>query len=582
MGAHPLIPELQLWPQPKRLECFEHDFGSVEQPFQLQGVPESIAEIEGFAAGPIRGLAVMKAELPGQAYGLVLKNDEITLEYGDHAGLRYGLRTLRQILSHERVPELEIYDEPSIQTRALMLDISRDRIPTMDTFFEWLNRAANLKANHVQLYLEHSFAYKNHETVWREASPITAEELKQLDDYAHERGIELSVCQNTFGHTERWLMHEPYAKLGNFDNIKERLEKGEGPFSFNPAHPDSLALPLEWGQELRPLLRSSCLNFGGDETIDLGQGASEAVVRKQGLAQVYAQHLKALAEGLQQQGWTCQFWADIALGHPHLLESLPKDLTALAWGYEADSDFERWGQRFEKSGHSWWACPGTSAWRSMVGRRDARSGSIASALSAALKYRAQGMMITEWGDLGHRQTLPWAWLGWSEGLGAAWSGVALTDWEALSRHTFPHMHIGTARWMDQVSAVEQAPRRGCIHPLRGGQLINANLPFVDSLLPWGEQKFLPDPNLWHELSAQYESLESRCPSDDEHLLHSLHQLRWLCERATLRRTGASPKEWQTRGQALMDAHQRLWRLTDREGGLKDSLKHFTKLLEECS
>jgi hypothetical protein len=580
MNSHRKKNELKLWPLPKELKFFDGHFNLPSHSYRLNGVPEKLAKVEGCSEGFIIGDA-KKSDLPEQSYCIVIRFEKVTLEYGDEAGLQYGLRTLSQIFSQECIPELEIYDEPTIKIRAIMLDVSRDRIPTMETLYGIIDQAAALKANHIQLYLEHSFAYKDHEIVWREASPMTSEELKKLDKYTHERGIDLSVCQNMFGHTERWLIHEPYDQMGNFDNIKERVSEGGGPFSFNPTHPDSLSLPLEWGKELKPLLESGIINFGGDETVDLGQGASEALVKKNGLANVYANHLKALAEGLQKQNWKCQFWADIALEHPKLLESLPNNLTALAWGYESDSDFERWGQRLKASGMSWWACPGTSAWRSLVGRRDARSGSIISAFSASLKYGAEGMMITDWGDVGHRQTLPWTWLGWSEGLGVAWSGEMEFDWESLSRCTFPSWPIETASWMDEISAVEQDIRQDCTHPIRGGKLINASLPFVDSLLDWDDDKFLPDLKTWHKFMVKYDQMLKNCPVGDEQLLHGLNQVRWLCERACLRRSKGSTEGWKQRGYDLIESHQRLWLQTDRVGGLKDSLSHFEKLIEHA-
>ena len=91
----------------------------------------------------------------------------------------------------------------------------------------------------------------------------------------------------------------------------------------------------------------------------------------------------------------------------------------LAWGYEADSDYADWSQKL--AGRRWWVCPGTAAWRSFGGRKDARRGSVAAALAAG-KGQAEGFLMTEWGDAGHRQQWPVAWLGLVEGAGAAWSG----------------------------------------------------------------------------------------------------------------------------------------------------------------
>ena len=70
-----------------------------------------------------------------------------------------------------------------------------------------------LRFNELQLYAEHTFAYKEHSTVWNNASPMTAAEVCLIDDYCTGRGIELVANQNSFGHLERWLKHDRYRAL---------------------------------------------------------------------------------------------------------------------------------------------------------------------------------------------------------------------------------------------------------------------------------------------------------------------------------------------------------------------------------
>ena len=52
-----------------------------------------------------------------------------------------------------------------------MLDISRCKVPTLATLKTLIEQFADLKYNQLQLYTEHTFAFTDHETVWRDASP---------------------------------------------------------------------------------------------------------------------------------------------------------------------------------------------------------------------------------------------------------------------------------------------------------------------------------------------------------------------------------------------------------------------------
>ncbi len=64
--------------------------------------------------------------------------------------------------------------------------------------------------------------YRGHEVVWREASPFTPDEIRELDALCRERYVELVPNQNSLGHLHRWLVHEPYRQLA------EQLQMTEG------------------------------------------------------------------------------------------------------------------------------------------------------------------------------------------------------------------------------------------------------------------------------------------------------------------------------------------------------------------
>ena len=86
-----------------------------------------------------------------------------------------------------------------------MLDVSRNRVPTRTTLARLVEVLDRCRFNQLQLYVEHTFAYAGHEDVWRDASPLTADDLRWLDDRCAEVGIELVANQNCFGHLAPWL-----------------------------------------------------------------------------------------------------------------------------------------------------------------------------------------------------------------------------------------------------------------------------------------------------------------------------------------------------------------------------------------
>ncbi len=91
-----------------------------------------------------------------------------------------------------------------------MLDISRDKVPTMATLQAVIDRLASLKVNQVQLYSEHTFAYRrpSPRSTPRPARS-TPPRSAQLDAFCRARHVELVPNQNCLGHMNRWLGPRP-------------------------------------------------------------------------------------------------------------------------------------------------------------------------------------------------------------------------------------------------------------------------------------------------------------------------------------------------------------------------------------
>ena len=156
-------------------------------------------------------------ELGLEAYKLIIEMDSITIRHSSQRGRFNALLTLSQMVlsgyKEGSLPCCTIEDEPLFLNRAVMLDVSRNRVYKMEYLKQMIRRLVLLKYNQIQLYTEHTFAYEGHEEVWQEASPFTPSQIREIDQFCQDRGVELVPNQNSFGHMERWLMHEKYKDL---------------------------------------------------------------------------------------------------------------------------------------------------------------------------------------------------------------------------------------------------------------------------------------------------------------------------------------------------------------------------------
>jgi hexosaminidase len=371
--------------------------------------------------------------LPAQGYALSIDPQGVRIGYADADGLRHARATLAQIRAQSEgsLPGLRIRDWPDFAVRGYLLDVSRDRVPTRTTLARLVERLALLRLNQLQLYTEHTYAYRDHEAVWRDASPLTSDDLRWLDAVCRERGIELVANQNCFGHMERWLRHPAYRDRAEAPEGWQPRWGGRRPPSVLAPTGDNARFALGLVRELMENFRSRRVNIGCDETFELGRGRSRKEVAARGRERVYLEHLLRLLAGLHADGCDVQFWGDMLRGRPELVAELPREnTTALVWHYEAPLDpeavaalpeaareamaefgiteaslrgFAGHVPAFVESGFPFWVCPGTSTWNALVGRLPNARANLCDAAEVGLAQGAAGLLITDWGDDGHLQ-----------------------------------------------------------------------------------------------------------------------------------------------------------------------------------
>lgn len=529
-----------------------------------------------------------------QGYRLTIAPEGIQVYAHDAAGIFYAVCTLAQLLQQvagSELPCLEIRDWPDFPARGVMLDVSRDKVPTMETLFPLVDRLASWKINQLQLYIEHTFAYHAHRVVWEHASPFTGEEILALDAYCRERFIELVPNQNSFGHLEPWLRHAPYSDLAEtleeFDTPWNMRRKG--PFGLAPENPGSIEFVRGLYDELLPYFTSRQINVGCDETIDLGQGASKAICAERGTGQVYLDFLMKIYRDVTRRGYKMQFWGDIITHYPDLVPQLPSDAIALEWGYEFDHPFDANGAQFAAAGVPFYVCPGTASWNSLVGRTDNARGNLLNAAENGLKHGAIGYLNTDWGDSGHWQYLPMSYLGFGVGAAYSWSlesNRALDVPAALSYFAFDDASGVMGRLAYDLGNLYLIPHTPRMHnssilfwALQGYTLenrlveatpedVHATLERLDAILaPLAEAPLAsPDADLVRREFANAGRL----------LRHACRRLLYLLGQETDIPAMRADLE------GAIAEHKTLWLARNRPGGLEHSLTRFDSLRKAYS
>jgi hexosaminidase len=465
-----------------------------------------------------------------------------------------------------------------------MLDISRDKVPTMETLKALIDRLAGWKINQVQLYTEHTFAFRDHEEVWRDASPLTAEEVRDLDRYCRDRHVELVPNQNCLGHAERWLRHERYRDLALAPEGFVEFGEHRSPSTLDPRKPEALELVRAWLAELLPNFTSRRVNVGLDEPWELKAGQIDDYLS-------WVAQLRALPE---VEGHELLMWGDILGARPELVGRIPDGVTICEWGYDADFDFAGRAAVLARAGRPFWVCPGTSSWLSILGRFTNMVGNCSAAVDAALEHGGAGFLNTDWGDKGHLQYLPISEPGLAYGAAVSWCVESNRDLDvgaALDMHCYEDDagELGAALLRLGDSHRELTPQVGNV----ASSVLHLYFP----------QLQLGRGPLAGARAAEYEAIEAILAEVDgrldlarprradgalviAELRNSIALVQILCRDARARLDGdgtlASAAEATRQAlahdlDAVIAAHETLWHARNRPGGFVDSVAYLTRL-----
>jgi hexosaminidase len=328
-------------------------------------------------------------------------------------GLFYGAQTVKQLIrgSGKDVVLLvpTIRDWPAMAHRGISDDWSRGPLPNMDFLKREIRTLAAYKYNIFSPYFEATFAYASTPVAAFPGGAMTPEEGKELVEYAAKYHITIVPEQEAFGHLHHVLKFEQYSGLG---------ETTRGAV-LAPGDPGSLPQIGEWFGELAKVFPGPYAHIGADETSQLGMGRTHDQVAQQGLGKVYLDFLSRIHEQLAPLHKRLLFWGDIAENSPELVGTLPKDMIAVSWHYDAKPDFTKNLEPFLKSGLETWVAPGVNNWNRAYPDNNEALGNIGNFVRDGQKLGATGMLNTVWNDDGEG-IFDENWFGVLFGAAAAW------------------------------------------------------------------------------------------------------------------------------------------------------------------
>lgn len=365
-----------------------------------------------------------------EEYHLIIQEDRIQIISKTEKAAFYGLVTLKQLQSEQIIETQDIKDKPDLEVRGLMLDISRAKVLNVSSIKKIIDLIAELKYNHLELYVEgFSYEYKNIKEALADKNYLTQEEYLEVEKYAIEKYIDFVPNQNGFGHMSDWLALDKFKELAECPDGFEIWGSKRPPSTLDPTNPKSFELVKQMYEEMIPFTKSKYFNMNFDEPYELGHGKSKQECLKTSTEDVYIEYLEKLANVVRKYNKTPMIWGDVLVKHPDKISKLSKDIVFIDWGYNKAYDFVNHAKMLEELKVKYLLAPGTSTWSSITGRFIDMKETIENSTCSSKKYHGLGILLTDWGDMGHLQYLPSSYLGFIYGAMLSWSSGTIEDAE---------------------------------------------------------------------------------------------------------------------------------------------------------
>ncbi|MBO5480402.1 MAG: beta-N-acetylhexosaminidase [Clostridia bacterium] len=289
------------------------------------------------------------------------------------------------------------------QRFGVMLDMSRNAVMKVEQVKRMIDCLAKMGYNTLELYCEDTYELDGEPYFGYLRGRYTAEELKEIDAYATQKGIELIPCIQTLAHFTNLVRHPAYYDMVDVNDILLIDE------------PKTYELIEKIFAMLADTFTSRNVNIGMDEAHMVGRGK---YMDKHGYVERYdllVRHLQKVAEIAAKYGFKAHMWSDMFFriasngdyyGNgeipEHVKKCLPENVDLTYWDYyHTDKpSYDRLFDRHLEFGHDVWFAGGAWTWVGFAPLLSQTVASMKPAMQSVVEKGIKNVLITMWGDNG--------------------------------------------------------------------------------------------------------------------------------------------------------------------------------------
>lgn len=339
----------------------------------------------------------------GEELSLLMDGERLTVEAPDISAAARGLFLAACALRDGKdIPEL--HQTRHIASCGMMLDMSRGGVMTVEAVKGMIDAHAALGLNLMMLYTEDTYTVPEAPYLGYLRGRYTEKELREMDDYAAESGVELVPCVQTLAHLEQFLQWDVNRDIKDNDCVLMIDE------------PKTYAWIRAALTALRRCFRTNRIHIGMDEAHGVGLGE---YYQKHGAVnrfELLNRHLNRVVDICKELGFKPIMWSDMfyrlgsknndyydtdAVVPESAIAQIP-DVALCYWDYyHTDEQFyagmleghRQMGKKVVFAGGIW-------TWSGILPHVRKTNATMYPALRACLKAGIGTVLATLWGDDG--------------------------------------------------------------------------------------------------------------------------------------------------------------------------------------
>ena len=186
---------------------------------------ERLANLAGYE---ISDSGVEVTAICGDRIGASLKDGKGTIYYRktNHFFRELGIF----VQNAKKSEEFDVTEDGTFEMTGLMVDSSRAAVHTIETCHSLMDYLALMGYSMFMLYTEDLIALKSRPHFGYMRGIYTPEDIKIIDDYGYDYGIEVIPCIQCYGHLAKYLTWDEAADIKDTSSVL--LARNEKTFEF--------------------------------------------------------------------------------------------------------------------------------------------------------------------------------------------------------------------------------------------------------------------------------------------------------------------------------------------------------------